>query len=181
MSAPGRPKREQEPERVSAKGSLIGVRGHVGELACSLGLLAIGVFVLLDTGNIPEGQSFSGVGPRFFPYLVGAGLTVCGVLLAWRALAGGWRAMPDDDGVHAQPDWRAFGLISAGIVLQMVLIGWAGFILAGVVLFALVARGFGSTRLVRDIVIGAVLVTVAYLVFTRLLSLTLPGGWLPFI
>ena len=156
-------------------------KGHVGQLACSLGLLVIGAFVLVDTGNIPEGQSFSGVGPRFFPYLVGAGLTLCGALLAWRALAGGWRAMPDDEGVHAQPDWRAFALISAGIVLQMVLIGWAGFILAGLVLFTLVARGFGSTRLVRDIVIGAVLVTVAYLVFTRLLSLTLPAGWLPFV
>lgn len=157
------------------------VRGHGGELACALGLLLIGAFVLVDTGNIPEGQSFSGVGPRFFPYLVGAGLAVCGALLAWSAVAGGWRAMPDDDGVHASADWRAFALISAGIVLQMVLIGWAGFILAGVVLFVLVARGFGSMRLVRDIVIGVVLVTVAYLVFTRLLSLSLPAGWLPFL
>lgn len=157
------------------------VRGHAGELACSLGLLLIGAFVLLDTGNIPEGQSFSGVGPRFFPYLVGAGLAACGALLAWRALSGGWRAMPDDDGVHAGPDWLAFGLISAGVILQMVLIGWAGFILAGVVLFVLVARGFGSARLVRDAVVAVVLVTAAYLVFTRLLSLSLPAGWLPFL
>ena len=157
------------------------LQGHRGELACSLGLLAIGLFVLLDTGTIPEGQSVSGIGPRFFPYLVGAGLAVCGALLAWRALSGGWRAMPDDAGVHAQPDWRAFALISAGVVLQMVLIGWAGFILAGVVMFTLVARGFGSMRLVRDIVIGAVLVTVSYLVFTKLLSLSLPAGWLFFL
>jgi putative tricarboxylic transport membrane protein len=158
----------------------VSVRGHVGELACSIGLLVIGLFVLVDTGNIPEGQSFSGVGPRFFPYLVGAGLTACGALLVFRALAGGWRAMPYSD-AHATPDWPAFALISAGIVLQMVLIGWAGFVLAGIVLFTLVARGFGSARLVRDIVIGAVLVTVAYLVFTRLLSLTLPAGWLSFL
>jgi putative tricarboxylic transport membrane protein len=89
--------------------------------------------------------------------------------------------MPDYDGVHDAPDWRGFALISAGIVLQMVLIGWAGFILAGVVLFMLVARGFGSVRLVRDVVIAAVLVTAAYLVFTRLLSLSLPSGWLPFL
>jgi putative tricarboxylic transport membrane protein len=156
-------------------------RGHVGELLCSLGLLAIGLFVLVDTGNIPQGQNFSGVGPRLFPYIVGAGLGVCGVLLAWRALAGGWRNMPEDQTMHAAPDWVAFATISAGIVLQMVLIGWAGFILAGVVLFTLVARGFGSTRLVRDIAIGAVLVTLAYLTFTRLLSLSLPSGWLPFL
>ncbi len=156
-------------------------RGHLGQLAVSLGLLAIGAFVLLDTGTIPEGQSYSGIGPRFFPYLVGAGLAVCGALLAWRALAGGWRAMPADEGVHDAPDWRAFLLISAGIVLQMAVIGFAGFIIAGVVLFVLVARGFGSTRLVRDVVIGAVLVTAAYLVFTQLLALSLPAGWLPFL
>jgi putative tricarboxylic transport membrane protein len=156
-------------------------RGHVGEFLCSLGLLAIGLFVLVDAGNIPQAQSFSGVGPRLFPYIVGTGLVVCGALLVWRVFAGGWRNMPEDQSAHANPDWRAFATISAGIVLQMVLIGWAGFVLAGVVLFVLVARGFGSTRLVRDIVIGAVLVTVAYLTFTRLLSLSLPAGWLPFL
>ena len=155
--------------------------GRVGELALSLGLLAVAAFVLLDTGTIPAGQSYAGVGPRFFPYVVGAGLAVCGALLAWRALAGGWRAMPDDEGVHDTPDWRAFLLISAGIVLQMAVIGWAGFILAGVALFVLVARGFGSARTLRDILIAAVLVTAAYLVFTRLLALSLPAGWLPFL
>lgn len=162
-------------------GLAMSARGHWGELALSLGLLAIGIFVLADTGTIPEGTSYAGVGPRFFPYLVGAGIAVCGALLAWRALTGGWRAMPDDEGVHAAPDWRGFVLISAGIVLQMAVIGWAGFIIAGVLLFVLVARGFGSPRLGRDIVIGAVLVTIAYLVFTQLLSLSLPAGWLPFL
>lgn len=156
-------------------------RGHAGELALSLGLLAIGVFVLVDTGTIPQGQSYAGVGPRFFPYLVGSGLAVCGALLAWRALTGGWRAMPEDARVHDTPDWRAFALISAGVVLQMAVIGFAGFILAGVAMFALVARGFGSTRVVRDVVIGAVVVTLAYLVFTQLLSLSLPAGWLFFL
>jgi putative tricarboxylic transport membrane protein len=63
----------------------------------------------------------------------------------------------------------------------MAVIGWAGFIVAGIALFVLVARGFGSTRLVRDVVIAAVLVTAAYLVFTQLLALSLPAGWLPFL
>jgi hypothetical protein len=33
----------------------------------------------------------------------------------------------------------------------------------------------------RDAVVGAVLVAAAYLVFTRLLALSLPAGWLPFL
>ena len=156
-------------------------RGHRGELLCALGLLAIGLFVLIDTGNISQRQSFSGVGPRLFPYLIGAGLMVCGGLLAWQAVAGGWRKMPDVPGLYAGPDWRGFGLISAGIVAQMAVIGWMGFILAGVILFALVARGFGSARPGRDLVVAAVVVTAAYLTFTQLLSLSLPAGWLPFL
>lgn len=156
-------------------------RAHRGELLCALGLLALGLFVLIDTGNIQHGVSFSGVGPRVFPYLIGSGLVVCAGLLAWRALAGGWRNMPEDQSAHATPDWRAFGLISAGIVAQMVLIGWIGFILAGVILFTLVARGFGSTRPLRDLVVAVLVVTAAYLTFTRALSLSLPAGWLPFL
>ena len=156
-------------------------RGHMGEHLCSFGLLAIGLFVLIDSGNIPQGQNYGGVGPRLFPYLVGSGLVLCGGLLAWRAFSGGWRNMPEDQTAHAASDWRAFAMISAAIVAQMALIGWAGFILAGVVLFTLVARGFGSLRLVRDLALGVVLTTVAYLTFTRLLSLSLPAGWLSFL
>jgi putative tricarboxylic transport membrane protein len=159
----------------------VSARGHRGELLCALGLLAIGLFVLIDTGNIPQRQSFSGVGPRLFPYLIGGGLLGCAGLLAWQALAGGWRKMPADPGLDAGPDWRGFGLISAGIVAQMVVIGWMGFILAGIILFTLVARGFGSVRSGRDLVVAAVVVTAAYLTFTRLLSLSLPAGWLPFL
>ncbi len=156
-------------------------RGHLDELLCSLGLFAIGLFVLIDSGNIPQGQNYGGVGPRLFPYVVGSGLVLCGGLLAWRALSGGWRNMREDQTAHAAPDWRAFATISAAIVVQMVLIGWAGFILAGVALFTLVARGFGSLRFARDLVLGVVLTTVAYLTFTRLLSLSLPAGWLSFL
>jgi hypothetical protein len=34
---------------------------------------------------------------------------------------------------------------------------------------------------VRDAVIGAVLCAIAYETFTRLLALSLPAGWLPFL
>ncbi len=150
-------------------------------MLCALGLLGLGVFVLFDTGTIPQGQNFSGVGPRLFPYMIGAGLAASGALLTWRALTGGWPNMPDDEAAHATPDRRAFVVISTGILLQMAFIGWAGFIVAGVLLFVLVARGFGSVRPVRDVVVGALLVTAAYLTFTQLLALSLPAGWLPFL
>lgn len=148
-----------------------------GELLISLVLLALGTFVVLETGGIAETQGYSQVGPRLFPYLIGTGLSVCGAWLAWQALTGGWRNVPqDDDGTHAAPDLMGFAVVSAGVLLHMVLIGWAGFILASTLLFVLVARGFGSRRPVRDLLIAAALSTAAYFLFTQALGLTLPAG-----
>jgi putative tricarboxylic transport membrane protein len=148
---------------------------HAGELMLSLGLIALGSFIIFETQGIAETQSYSGVGPRLFPYLIGVGLTVCGAVLGWQAVSGGWRHLPIDDN-HATPDWIAFGVISAGIVLHMIVIGWAGFILASALLFVLIARGFGSKRPLRDALIALVLSIVVFLIFTKGLGLNLPKG-----
>jgi putative tricarboxylic transport membrane protein len=60
----------------------------------------------------------------------------------------------------------------------MVLIGWAGFVIAGTVLFACVARGFGSRRPARDVAIGLILTLGIYFFFVKLLNVNLPAGWL---
>ena len=43
-------------------------------------------------------------------------------------------------------------------------------------LFAATARAFGRTAIVTDLVIGLVLAFVVYLMFTKLLTLSLPEG-----
>ena len=68
--------------------------------------------------------------------------------------------------------------MSAGLFAHMALIGWAGFVIAGSVLFACVARGFGSRRIVRDLAIALVLSVAIYLFFVKLLNVNLPAGWL---
>jgi putative tricarboxylic transport membrane protein len=146
-----------------------------GELLLSLGLLALGAFVLYETQSIAEAQGYAQIGPRLFPSVIGAGLAICGAMLAWHAVAGGWRNMPPDQLDHASPDWTAFATISAGIVLHMAVIGYVGFILAGVLLFVLVARGFGSRRVLRDALVALVLSAVVYVIFTRVLGLRLPA------
>ena len=145
----------------------------------ALGLAALGAFILFETHTIAETTSYSGVGPRLFPYLIGFGLGACGVVLAWQALTGGWRNLPVDDD-HAMPDWVAFVTISAGIVLQMAIIGIAGFVIASAILFVLIARGYGSRRLLRDTLIALVLSTAVYLLFTKALGLNLPAGLIVF-
>jgi putative tricarboxylic transport membrane protein len=153
-----------------------GQRVHLGEVLISLGLIALGAFVVYETQSIAETQGYAQIGPRLFPYLIGGGLTICGAVLAWQALSGGWRNVPLDQEGHDAPDWVAFGIISVGVILHMVIIGWAGFIIASTVLFVMVARGFGSKRIVRDAIIAVVLATVVFFIFTLALGLALPKG-----
>ena len=149
---------------------------HPGELLISLGLIALGTFVVWETRGIAETQGYAQIGPRLFPYIIGGGLTLCGAVLAWHALSGGWRHVPLDQEGHDAPDWAAFAIISAGVILHMAIIGWAGFIIASTVLFVLIARGFGSKRIVRDAIIAIVLAIVVFFIFTLGLGLTLPKG-----
>ena len=80
---------------------------HVGEVMLSLALVFIGAFVIYETRGIAETQGYSQVGPRLFPYIIGTGLTLCGAVLGWHALVGGWRDVPLDQPGHDAPDWMA--------------------------------------------------------------------------
>ena len=149
---------------------------HPGEMLISFGLIALGSFVVFETQSIAETQGYAQIGPRLFPYIIGVGLTLCGAVLGWHALAGGWRNVPLEQEGHDAPDWLAFFVISAGIILHIVVIGWAGFIIASTLLFVLIARGFGSRRPLRDVIIAALLATAVFFIFTRGLGLNLPKG-----
>lgn len=148
-----------------------------GELLVAIGLATLGIFVIAGSQDISAGGGYSQVGPRAFPYLIGAGLLILGAILCWQAVSGGWRNVPADDN-HDEPDWVAFAILSTGVLLHMASIGWAGFVLASTFLFSLIARGFGSRRLFRDIVVGLLLSTAAFFIFTRGLGLNLPSGLL---
>lgn len=149
---------------------------HPGEMLISFGLIALGSFVVFETQSIAETQGYAQIGPRLFPYIIGVGLTLCGAVLGWHALTGGWRNVPLDQEGHDAPDWLAFFVISAGIILHMAVIGWAGFIIASTLLFVMIARGFGSRRPLRDAIIAALLATAVFFIFTRGLGLNLPKG-----
>jgi putative tricarboxylic transport membrane protein len=150
----------------------------IGEVLLSLGMVVLGAWVVWQGSLVKAATGHSGVGPGLFPTMIGSGLSIIGLVLGWEALSGGWRAMPDDETAHQAADWRAFGLISLAVLLHMALVGWAGFIVASALLYALIARGFGSTRPGRDIGIAVGLSVLVYFLFTRGLGLNLPAGWL---
>lgn len=132
----------------------------------------------METATLRVAALYAKVGPRLFPGIVAAGLILIGVLLAWQALRGGGQepaeAIPEEPQGPIQ--WRAFGLVSAGLLAQILLIDRLGFVIASSILFWLVALGFGSRRPLRDAAVAVILSVVVFLGFTRGLDLSLPPG-----
>jgi putative tricarboxylic transport membrane protein len=151
------------------------MRRSGAEIALSIGVLALGIGVAAVTATLSAEGGYAGIGPNFIPAVVAGGIILLGLWLAFEAFTGGWRARGEPAEVfEASP----FLWISAGLFAHMALIAWAGFVIAGTVLFASVARGFGSRRLVRDLSIGLVLALGVFLFFVKLLNVNLPAGWL---
>ncbi|HVF65165.1 MAG TPA: tripartite tricarboxylate transporter TctB family protein [Casimicrobiaceae bacterium] len=138
-------------------------------------LVALAIFVFFQIRQIPADGGYSAVGPRFTPLIIAAGLAIVGGVLLVQALTRGWKSM--EGSVPAAPlSAPAFAWISGGLVLHMIVIGFVGFTIASTMLFAMVARGFGSRRVVRDATIGLVLAVAIFLFFTRVLNVALPAS-----
>ena len=146
-----------------------------GELALALGIVALGLFYGVQTALMPVAPGYDRIGPTAFPRVVAASLMAIGGVLAWQAATGRWHVAEEDPAFPGW-DWRAFAWVSAGALVHLALLKAAGFIVASALLFAIVARGFGSRRALRDGLLGLGLAAVVYAGFTWGLDLDLPAG-----
>ncbi|MCS6853510.1 MAG: tripartite tricarboxylate transporter TctB family protein [Elioraea sp.] len=142
------------------------------EVAFALLLVALALLSLWQTLVIPVSPIYARVGPTAFPWIASVGLLVFSLVLLVQALRGG---LPGLERPRA-PDWRSLGWVGAGLAANAVLITTLGFVFAAVALFACTARGFGSTRPLRDALIGAVVGLAAFLGFARLLGVNIGAG-----
>ncbi|KQW72743.1 tripartite tricarboxylate transporter TctB family protein [Ensifer sp. Root127] len=143
------------------------------ELTLSIGVLLVAGVIAWQTSLMAVSPLYAKVGPTVFPYLTAAGLTVLAVSLLWSALRGGWQ---DEEEKSTPPDWRSIAYVAAGLVANVVLIGSVGFTAASVIMFVLIARGFGSRRPMRDAACGLLLALAAYFGFAKLLGVNIGGG-----
>jgi putative tricarboxylic transport membrane protein len=74
------------------------------------------------------------------------------------------------------PHVRAIALIALAIVCNVLMIERAGFVLASIPLYWLTARAFDRQHPVRDLLVAVALSIGAYLLFARLLQISLPAG-----
>ncbi|HEU0103812.1 MAG TPA: tripartite tricarboxylate transporter TctB family protein [Mycobacteriales bacterium] len=151
-----------------------------GELGLVALLAVIGVVLLVDTGRIAVPGSSNTVGPRAFPYAVGAALVLVAVALAVAVWRGDRAAADEGEDVDASTDtdWRAVGLIAAAFVAHALLINVVGWPLAVSLMFASVSKLLGARGWVRPLLAGGVVSVVVWLLFVKLLNVALPGGTL---
>ncbi|MEU7862507.1 tripartite tricarboxylate transporter TctB family protein [Nonomuraea sp. NPDC049141] len=140
----------------------------------SAGFLAVALVVLAQAFMIPDSGGYQAVGPRAFPLLVGIGMAVVaviGVAQAFRAPVSS-EGESEDEGIH----WRPVLLLIGTLALYATLLVPVGYWQATTLFFLAVARVLGSRKLVRDLVVGLLLALATYLLFDRVLGITLPPG-----
>lgn len=113
--------------------------------------------------------SLAEAGP--YPLFVLAGVLVFGVAAIVQIRSARERS------AHARwPGLRSVGWIAVGVVLNLVLAERAGFVIASAALFWCAARAFDERHPTRDALFAAGISVGAYLLFARVLQLSLPAG-----
>jgi putative tricarboxylic transport membrane protein len=139
-------------------------------LCIAAGLLLLAGLAWWDALQLGGGPSYSQIGPAVAAKITGAGLAILGILTGIAAWRGGFA--PTEPYDHA-----AVWLITAGFAALIAII-WVGggFIFGMTVIFAATTYAFGRRAPQIDIPVGFALALLVYLVFTKLLTLSLPAG-----
>jgi putative tricarboxylic transport membrane protein len=144
-------------------------RPDLAGLVIAAALLALAGLIWWDMSSLQLNAVY-GPGPRAMLIVVAVGLVLLAIgnaVMAWRG------ELPERE--HS--DLKPIVLILGGFAVLIGLIHWGGgFIPATAILFATTAAGFGRRAFLTDLVIGLVAGLVIYLLFAKLLALTLPTG-----
>lgn len=135
----------------------------------AVALVAIAAVIFWDSARLASVTGYSPVGPATVPYAIAfclVGLAIWTAFEAWR------NEFPARDKQEMAPViW-----VVAGLAAQMLLLKIAGFSIATGLLFAFTARAFGKRKLWYSIPVGIALSFVIWIIFARLLQLSLPSG-----
>ncbi|WP_372622901.1 tripartite tricarboxylate transporter TctB family protein [Falsiroseomonas sp.] len=153
-----------------------GSRPDRADLGAGLFVLGLGGLAMWQTLVIPASPLYAQVGPTLVPALVSAALLVLGALLTVSALRGGWSAGIEEVAEAPPAIPRSLGLLLAGLLANLVLIGPLGFTIAASAQFVLVAAAFGSRAHLRNLGIAVVVSLGAYTLFVKALGVNIGAG-----
>jgi putative tricarboxylic transport membrane protein len=127
-----------------------------------------GILREFGTGET-EARTLTSAGP--YPLVVLTGLLVFACLAVINV-----RAQPGPAEASESVRWRPMGWLAAGILAYLLLAERGGFVVASAALFWFTARAFDSRRPYRDAAFSILISVSAFLLFARVLQLSLPAG-----
>ncbi|MEW1841751.1 tripartite tricarboxylate transporter TctB family protein [Nonomuraea angiospora] len=150
------------------------------ELGLAVVVLGLGVLVLIGTLDVSAAASQLGIGPRFFPMLVGGAMVLIGLFYVADVIRGGHGdpEESEDVDVEAPTDWRSVGLVSGIFLAFTALLNVLGWIIGASLLFFGLSLALGAEHKARSAVISVVVGLATYLLFVKGLGVALPGGLL---
>lgn len=176
------------------------------QAALGAGVTVLAVLLAVGASQIGGDAGYGGVSPAFLGWAVSGLLGGCGLLLLREAFTGGFRNRSDEglesaaeaaeggepDAAPSEPAyWVGFAWLSAGMLLNAALITTLGFVLSCSLGFLCAVRGFRGSQgraepgvwpWVRDGLIGMAITGPVFWMFTKGLSINLPGltatGWI---
>jgi putative tricarboxylic transport membrane protein len=140
------------------------------ETGFAVSVIVLGLYLLYGSGDINLGSGYDRIGPRFFPYLIAAGLLITSLMM----LLESWQQRHDTQALSIEIFPLVY--IASGLILCVLTLEPLGFVLAVTLLFVMISRAFKSTRPLRDAGVGLVLAVIVYYIFTSGLGLVLPEG-----
>ena len=152
-------------------------RVDVAQYGLALFLVVVGIYTVIDATGLEVGFA-DPVGPRVFPYVIGAGLVVVGVLLAV-ATARGSQPEPEegeDVDLSSSADWLTVLKLVAVLLFTVATVNQLGWAISGAALFAGAAWCLGSRTIVRDVLVGLVLSVASWYAFYVGLGIPLTPG-----
>jgi putative tricarboxylic transport membrane protein len=144
-------------------------RPNWAALIVAVVLLASAALVIVDAVRLGGTAQYARIGPAIFAYVVGIFLVA---LAIWTVAEAFQNKFPRWD----VPELAPVAWIACGMIAQMLLLRHVGFSVATGVLFAMTARGFGRKPLWLGLVVGIPFAFLVWIVFARLLMLSLPAG-----
>lgn len=129
------------------------LRGHFW---LGLGLTAFGALWFYEGIGLQTGGRYSGISAGTFVVIIGAVMTVLGVLTTIASLRGVEFAAEDaeDAAADGAVSIRALVLTVLALVVPVVAMQAAGFLITIAVVFFIIAKAFGSERMLLDVVIA---------------------------
>jgi putative tricarboxylic transport membrane protein len=143
------------------------------------GVMGLGGIWLNGAFELDVIASYGGIGPGLFVGLVGTGLVLFGIVLTIQ-IAHGERFDPqatEDMTLDAPVSRSGFLLAATAAAVPLATMQQIGFPVTAALVFALVARAFGTRGIVHDLVFGLILGSACWYGF-RGLGVGL-GGFLP--